>query len=333
MKKNITLTFSIMAGSLLFGQVGINTSSPQTTLDIVGKKGPTDKDGLTAPRLTRAELTAKGDALYTASQDGTIIYITDISGGNNTNQRVNILQTGYYYFDSTANVWQKITSKNEVTGLEPWQITGTTTKATANTQNIYQNGNVAIGDYSATAATEKFDVNGNARVRQMPDSDPINYQYKVVAKSDGTLGRQKDITGSVKFVTGAFENLDLTNATRADLKDIYFFSHGATITLPKASNDLVGVELTFFISGGAVDSFTTGLTQEFSVSRPATDIAANGILGDFTNTSPYNNLITSWNDSKVTFVNNRSRIFRTLNFKLVSNGQGVYRWMFWASGV
>ncbi|MGG7553059.1 hypothetical protein ACQ7CX_20885 [Chryseobacterium arthrosphaerae] len=425
MKKKITLVFSLMATTIAFGQVGINTTTPQATLDVVGKKGATDKDGLIAPRLTRAELTAKGDALYGAPQNGTIIFITDITGGNANTQRVNITETGYYYFDSASNRWQKMPSKNEVTALEPWQVENSTSKATQNTQNIYQNGKIAIGDFSArtndsrlkitgggsaalgietsdvgtfynisvepggltftqrrpnnarqflfktdgsfqigkslfnstasgpnnsasffydgptsrlainTASdpTESIDTGGNIRIRTLPDSDPITSPYKVVAKTDGTLGKELDITGSVQFATGSFQNLDLTNTTRANLKDIYFFSHGATITLPKATNELVGVKLTFYISGGSTDSYTTGLTQEFSVSMPATDVAANSILGDPTNTSPYNNLISSWSGTKITFVNNRSRIFRALNFKLVSNGTGVYRWMFWASGV
>ncbi|NIF07439.1 hypothetical protein F3J23_18625 [Chryseobacterium sp. Tr-659] len=195
MKKNITLAFSLMATSLLFAQVGVNTSTPQTTLDIVGKKGATDKDGLIAPRLTRAELTAKGDALYGANQNGAIIFITDITGGNANTQRVNITQAGYYYFDSTANLWQKITNKAEVIGLEPWQVINSTVKATANNQNIYQNGNIAIGDFTTTTPTEKLDVDGNARIRQLSNgSNVTDYTRSVVAKVDGTLGYRTSVS-------------------------------------------------------------------------------------------------------------------------------------------
>lgn len=52
MKKRITLAFSLMATTIVFGQVGINTTTPQATLDVVGKKRTTDKDGLIVPRLT-----------------------------------------------------------------------------------------------------------------------------------------------------------------------------------------------------------------------------------------------------------------------------------------
>ncbi|MEJ5049315.1 hypothetical protein WH221_05715 [Chryseobacterium culicis] len=114
MKKKMTtlLTAALLVTSAcIFAQtagVGIDTTTPNSTLDVNGKLGNTDIDGLQAPRLTRAQLSAKGDALYRANQKGTLIYITDISAGDNTGPRLNINSTGYYYFDGTA--WQKLIS-------------------------------------------------------------------------------------------------------------------------------------------------------------------------------------------------------------------------------
>ncbi len=55
------------------------------------------------PRLTLAELTAKGNTLYGAAQDGAIIYITTISGGGDTQgQREYIVSKGLYLFDAEA---------------------------------------------------------------------------------------------------------------------------------------------------------------------------------------------------------------------------------------
>jgi len=118
MNKSILLLPLLVAGLAKSqeGRVGINTVSPKTTLDVNGKSDSNglslsgDITGLQAPRLTRAELTNKGNTLYGADQRGAIVYITDVSGGNNVSQRVNITSVGYYYFDGT--VWNRIASNS-----------------------------------------------------------------------------------------------------------------------------------------------------------------------------------------------------------------------------
>ncbi len=106
MNKSILLLPLLVAGLVKSqeAEVGINTVSPKTTLDVNGKSDSTglslsgDITGLQAPRLTRAELTNKGNTLYGADQRGAIVYITDVSGGNNSSQRVNITSVGVLLF-------------------------------------------------------------------------------------------------------------------------------------------------------------------------------------------------------------------------------------------
>ncbi len=159
----------MLASGIIFsqtGRVGINTESPKTTLDVTGKTDntgvslTTDITGLQAPRLTREELTNKGNSLYGTDQKGALIYISNISGGDANLQRVNITSIGYYYFDGV--IWQKINSGN-IANTEPWFDQATQTPATGNTQNIYQMGNVGIGTSSvAGAKVEAFTTNTNS---------------------------------------------------------------------------------------------------------------------------------------------------------------------------
>ena len=136
MKKSFFVT-AIIAGNFIFGQVGINNESPKATLDVTAKTTtPATAEGIIAPRLTGDQIQGK-DAKYLAEQTGTIIYATSAVTGTPAGKTINITEAGYYYFDGL--IWQKH-------GIEPWNVQGTnSTKASANDQNIYQMGKVAIG--------------------------------------------------------------------------------------------------------------------------------------------------------------------------------------------
>jgi hypothetical protein len=101
--KKIISVISICTSSIAFAQTGINTETPKATLDITAKKEALSIDGLLPPRLTRAELTEKGNTLYGAEQDGAIIYINDASGGDRQSQREYIEGKGLYIFDAEAS--------------------------------------------------------------------------------------------------------------------------------------------------------------------------------------------------------------------------------------
>ena len=120
MKKYLFPLFSVILFSNAIAQsydnrIGINTTTPQTTLDVTAPNDNTHIAGIQAPRLTRAELTAKGNSLYGADQKGTLIYITNVSGGDAKGQRVVVTEPGYYYFD--GSLWQRAVSTAEYINL------------------------------------------------------------------------------------------------------------------------------------------------------------------------------------------------------------------------
>ena len=112
--KTLYLVISLFS----FAQVGINTNSPQTTMDVSAKRDESgnildnNKNlGLQAPRITRAELT-DNTAIYNNNHKGALIYITDITGGDIIGQRINITSIGYYYFDGL--LWKGLESTNNI---------------------------------------------------------------------------------------------------------------------------------------------------------------------------------------------------------------------------
>lgn len=118
MKKQIITSLFILWGCYSHAQIGVNTETPKTTLDVSVRTHEgddlVDKEqyyGIQAPRLTRLQLTSLHNE-YGPDQTGALIYITSIIGGNNEGPRVNIDAIGYYYFDGTQ--WYKLTNRVDV---------------------------------------------------------------------------------------------------------------------------------------------------------------------------------------------------------------------------
>lgn len=146
MKKYTILLGALLSSGFAFSQVGVNTDQPKATFDIMASPSDASKtDGFIAPRLKGSELKAK-DALYAGSQTGAIVYITEaLLPADITAKTTNVTAVGYFYFD--GSVWQKV-GNGSTAITEPWNIQGTTNPATANTQNIYQTGSIAVGKNS-----------------------------------------------------------------------------------------------------------------------------------------------------------------------------------------
>jgi hypothetical protein len=160
MKRKQILLLSLLSSSIVYGQIGVNTESPKSTFHVI----PTKTDGSTAegfiaPNLTRSQLISK-DNKYTAAEEGTMVYITTLDG-TVTSKTSKVTTVGYYYYD--GKIWQQFaTSAGGSIPSEPWRVQGTTTEATNNTDNIYQQGTVAIGSNTSNGYT--FQVTGGSNI-------------------------------------------------------------------------------------------------------------------------------------------------------------------------
>ncbi|CAI8860559.1 hypothetical protein [Chryseobacterium sp. IT-36CA2] len=105
MKKKIISLFLLSTVIWVSAQVGVNTSSPATTLDVVGKPTVTSTlDGIIPPRITGAQLRAKN---YTAAQTGAVVYVTAADTAPAL-QTVNVTSTGLFSFD--GSVWRVVST-------------------------------------------------------------------------------------------------------------------------------------------------------------------------------------------------------------------------------
>lgn len=102
MKKKLLIAGAFCSSVGMFSQMGVNTTNPQATLDVVATPSVTTKaDGFIAPRLTGSELKAKDNA-YGNSQKGTIIYVTQgLVPGDTTQKTKGVITAGYFYFNGT----------------------------------------------------------------------------------------------------------------------------------------------------------------------------------------------------------------------------------------
>lgn len=123
--RRLTLPF-IVAISLFSvksnAQVGINTSTPTSTLDVIAKNATgsaSNVDGLLVPRVDRLRAQS-----MSAVPTSTMIYINNAATGTQLGTTVNVDTVGYYYFNGTA--WVKIKS-TDTTDLNIYNSNGSLT--------------------------------------------------------------------------------------------------------------------------------------------------------------------------------------------------------------
>lgn len=106
--KKVLLASLFVLGTYSYAQVGVNTTTPASTLDVTAKNATgttTNVDGLLAPRVDRLRAQS-----MTAVPNSTLIYINSIANGTQTGTAINVNAVGYYYFDGT--VWAKVYSSS-----------------------------------------------------------------------------------------------------------------------------------------------------------------------------------------------------------------------------
>ncbi|WP_426476080.1 FISUMP domain-containing protein [Chryseobacterium sp. CBSDS_008] len=108
----------VFLGALCYGQVGINSVTPVSTLDVTSKTtdGST-AEGLALPRVTGNALKAAETAgVYGANQNSVLVFVTvEPDPANRTGQVEGMDAPGFYYFDAGSNRWVKMISSGATT--------------------------------------------------------------------------------------------------------------------------------------------------------------------------------------------------------------------------
>lgn len=246
MKTKFTHLTAILISGASFAQVGINTASPKTTLDVSATRDAsglitnnTQTFGLQAPRLTRAELTAN-TATYGTNQTGALIYITDVTGGDATGQRINVTAMGYYYFDGT--VWQRLTQATNAVApaISALQCTTAYLSPSTYTPGTPFTGNLRVtyngGNGGAYNSGTPFTING-LTFQLRPGTLEFG-DGELVFSVSGTPATANDMTipmtsSTVSFLTAA-QNCTATvgNSSRADITPVAVMGYPTLTTDP-----------------------------------------------------------------------------------------------------
>lgn len=111
------------------GRVGINTTTPAATLDVVANTTDNARpDALLVPRLTRSQLAAK-DAAYDTAQNGALTFVNTLDG-TAAGKTANVTATGFYYYDAPNSVWVAVGGGGAATPQRYEVIRGTSTSVT-----------------------------------------------------------------------------------------------------------------------------------------------------------------------------------------------------------
>ncbi len=217
-----------LISSLGFSQVGIGTSEPKATLDIVSTITNESKDGVLFPKLTKQQLQNKALGTYGSNQNGTVVYVTDVNSnttGPSLNQVEAVTSTGYYYYNSTTSKWMPLTyfqdlrivgTNNHITSDGGFNAAGTSAGTGSN--------NIGIGNSSLKSiesGTNLIAIGNNSLADNINSSGAIGIGYYALSKFTGNESSvavgynalANNVTGLYNTAVG---NAALKNVTSAN---------------------------------------------------------------------------------------------------------------------
>lgn len=267
------------------GKVGINTTNPTETLDVKGK--------------------VRIQELYTDNQQ---------TGTNNAT----FTATNVVTVDNNGVLGKKTLSSIIMPTIptEPWRQLGGTNEATTNTQNIYQNGKVGIGNYASTSNFDSdFEVNSSRNGYHVGIANGADTKWNLSAESGDERAftitkRHKDGAGRLLSITKEaklFLGNTLTTAGGGNTKITLDGKDGNIILIDKWRVGLKGNSLMFYNSSTTGDS-----NNKFTLTNEGKLFLGKGLNGDGNGTGA--NILLDGKDGKVAIGKNSA------NYTLDVNG-------------
>ena len=257
------------------GKVGINTTEPTETLDVKGK--------------------VRIQELYTDNQQ---------TGTNNATFNA----TNVVTVDNNGVLGKKLLSSIIMPTIptEPWRQLGSTTQATANTDNIYQNGKVGIGNYASTSTFDSdFEVNSSHNGYHVGIANGADTKWNLSAESGDERAftitkRHKDGAGRLLSITKdakLFLGNTLTTAGGGNTKITLDGKDGNIILVDKWRVGLKGNSLMFYNSSTTGDS-----NNKFTLTNEGKLFLGKDMNGDGNGTGA--NILLDGKDGKVAIGHN-----------------------------
>lgn len=214
MKKIVTL-FVIVQSSFLLAQ----------TKTVVSPNGEKITINVNTVNTADNGLTKTGGNVQLG---GNLVQPTTIFTNSNT-LAIKGLQTGtasdnLVAIDPTTGILK--ISPTQTAYTEPWQVSNSTTLATLNTQNIYQKGNIGIGDFSSSNPLTNLEVRGSVRTGT-PSNKTIGTNSFAGGTSSGATGTNSFAYGDTTTSSGIASFAGGQNSV-ASADNSFAYGNGAT---------------------------------------------------------------------------------------------------------
>lgn len=327
-KKQLFLILFYFILQTSYAQVGINTATPNATLDIVGKPSNlSTTDGVIIPKISGNELKAK-DALYTSAQTGTLIYVTGAASPSST-KTIEITAAGFYIFNGT--IWKSYTDINiyKDNGTVTAGVNRTVTIPDATNLNF--SGKVGGSIYnlvdSGTIGSYGYQNNGKIEMATYGDNGDITISTNglssdILLNPDSTnknvgIGTYEPTT-KLHINSASSPGLRIVDGTQKDGYVLTSDANGNSSWKPAATKQILGILPTTgpTISTNNTMTLISGATITLPVGKWIVSIGTNAGIGGST---PITNDVGLWFNATLSTSNST-----VVNTDVVTSASGAY---------